>query len=690
MKFSFEWLKSLLDFKINPQEIGELLTLNLAETDLIKRGNRVVLDIDLLPDRIGDCGSHLGIAKEIALLKEKKFEWPQAKVKEKPKKAKDYLEVKIKTKNCQRYVARVMFNVKVKESPLWLKKRLEDCGLRPINNIVDASNYIMLLTGQPLHVFDFDKIDPENTKKKIIVRQANKNEKITTLEEKEYLLSEEIMVIASSKEALAIAGIKGGKKAEIDKNTKNIVLESANFEAFSIRKASQKLNLKTDASYRFEHKVPIELSSYAIDLLANLIQDLAGGEILKGKIDVLLKTNQKAKRIILVEWEKINKFLGIPIKKERVINILKGLDFKILKNTEKCLLLEQPFLRNFNYQEEVIGEVARIIGFNNFPSLPPEESLKLPLENENWIFKNNLKNWLKGFSLEEVYNYSFISKKEGSLWSSKERELIELQNPLSENFYYLRPTLLFNFLKNTKDNFRFFDKVRLFEVGKIYYKNKDKNKDKNKSLKDSPFLEKEVFSGTLALKEKNNKELFYEAKGIIETLFEKLGILKEDYRFTEINNENYKNLLEKGAEIQDEKGNFLGVIGEAKEEIKKLYDLKEKEIVFWEIEIEPLKELSIKEIEFKPLPLYPAIIRDISFLVKTNILVDNILSAIQKSGVQYLEDVDLFDVYEKDNEKSLSFHLVFRSSEKTLTSEEVDREMEKIFEALKKIGAKIR
>jgi len=682
MKFSFEWLKSVLKFDLNPKEIQEILTLNLAETTLLKRGTRLILEIELLPDRIRNCSSHLGLAKEIALLKGKKFSWPAVKVKEVKTKTKDYLNIKIQTKNCNRYVSRVIFNVKVKESPKWLKERLKDCGLRSINNIVDASNYVMLLTGQPLHVFDFDKIEGQEKKKEIIVRQGKNNEKITTLEGKEYLLNEEVMVISSLKDALAIAGIKGGKKAEVDQNTKNIILESAHFEGSAIRKASRLISLKTDASYRFEHNLPLELSNYAIDLLANLIQELAGGEILKGKIDVFKKNGKKEKKLIVLEWQKINKFLGVNLDKKEVLEKLRNLDFQILKKTENYLLISpnRNNYREFNYQEEVIGEIARIKGFNNFPSCPPEEILKLPEENENWRLKNELKSWLKGFNLEEVYNYSFISKGEGELFQDKTKKLISLKNPISENFYYLRPTLLFNFLKNVKDNFRFFDKVRLFEIGKIYYFEK------------SFVVEKEVFSGVLAEKEKNkSKDLFYEGKGIIETLFEKFGLLKEDYKIKEINEEGYKSFFKKGIEVLDNENNFLGVIGLIKNEIKEIYDLKSGEIVFWEIDLENFKKMIIQEIEFQPLPLYPAVIRDISFFIKKSVLIDNILFTIQNSGVKYLEDVDLFDIYEKEGEeKSLSFHLVFRSKEKTLTSEEVDQEMEKIYNSLKNIGAKIR
>jgi len=689
MKFSFEWLKSILKFNFSPQEIGEILTMNLAETEVKKNNGRWILDIDLLPDRIGDAASHLGISQEIATLTGRKFSYQlpvNSKIKktEGREKTEDYLSVEIKSKNCHRYLSRVIFGVKVKESPKWLKERLIDCGLRPINNLVDASNYVMLLTGQPLHIFDFDKLDKDFSKKKIIIRQAKNNEKIHLLDDKEYALNEEITLIADRDDPLAVAGIKGGKKAEVDDKTTRIILESANFQGTAIRKASRLLSLKTDASYRFEYNLDPELASFSLEILSAMIIELSGGKILKGKIDAWSEKPEK-KLPLLIEWFKIEKFLGIPVKKQEVIKTLTNLGFKILKTTHQYLLVFPPLLRNFTFQEEVIGEIGRVKGFNNLPALPLKQEILVPQKNENWEFKFQLREWLKGLSLEEVYNYSFISKKEGFLWLDKQKTLISLENPVSDNFYYLRPSSLFNFLKNVKDNFRFEETIRLFEIGKIYYWDNGKPQ------------EKEVFSLVLAKKGKikngkdESKELFYEIKGVVESLLEKFGINKEDYSLKALNDWRGEDLLENGIELIKKNEFSIGFLGVIKRKILKFYDLENDFVVFLEIELPSLLQLVREEKDFTPLPLYPATVRDISFYIDKNVLIDEILSLIQKSGANFLEDVDLFDIYEPEGEeKSLSFHLVFRSPEKTLTSEEVDQEMKKIYAVLKNIGAKLR
>jgi len=330
MKFSYNWLKDLLKFKESPQKLADILTMYFAETTVKHSGKRPVLDVELLSNQVAEASGHLGLAREIGAILGKRFLYPEINLKEKNIPAKNLLNIEIKSPNCNYYLARLLQRVKVKESPKWLKDALADCGVRSINNIVDAANYVMLETGQPLHVFDFDKIcnkSIKGNKKEIIVRQAKKNEKITTLEGETYDLDESIMLIADSKNTLALAGIKGGKIAEISKNTTNIILESANFNGVNIRLTSKKLNLRTDASWRFEHNIPLELADYAINCLAKLIQELAGGDILKGKAGQRISKEEKI--VIPIKWENWEKFLGWPIKKREVIRCLSLLGFSI-------------------------------------------------------------------------------------------------------------------------------------------------------------------------------------------------------------------------------------------------------------------------------------------------------------------------------------------------------------------------
>jgi phenylalanyl-tRNA synthetase beta chain len=679
MKFSYSWLKDLIKFKESPEKLAELLTLYLAETKVAFRQKRVIFDVDLLPNRVADASGHLGLAREISAILGKKFNYPQPKLKEEKQTTKSWIKVTIKSPYCRRYLARTIWHVKVKSSPQWLKERLEDCGLRPINNIVDAANYVMLLTGQPLHVFDFQKIAFNKDKKKeIIIRQAKKGEQIITLERQPYKLKKSNLLICDQEKPIALAGIKGGLIAEVDKDTHFIILESANFDGANIHLTSKELGLKTDASWRFEHRLDPDLAAYAVDILAWFIQRVAGGEILKSKIDVLNHSSRKI--VIPINFAGWEKFLGWPISKREIIKKLKLLGFSLVER-KTYLLVKPPLYRNdIENREDVIGEVARLQGFNQTPSLSPKEEVALPAKNEFWEFKEKIKDWLKAYHLEEVYNYSLISQKEREIlaknWQDK---LIALANPLSNLYCYLRPTLLFNFLKNIKDDFRFTDKIRFFEIGTIYHWG---TKEK----------EETVFGGILARKEKILKQpLFYEAKGIIEGLLTDLGIDENDYSIKPVERTEYSSILEKGMALYV-KNQLLGVIGLPQKKFLKKYDV-EGEIVFWEIKLLVLLALEQAEREYEPLPQYPAAIRDISFIIKKDILIDQISKTIQESA-SYLEDADLFDIYEGKNlslgKQSLSFHLIFRSSEKTLKAEEVDKEMKKIYQALKKIGAEIR
>lgn len=681
MRFSYNLLKTYFPLKESPEKLAELLTMHLAETKVIYLKKRPVLEVDLLPNRISDCAGHFGLLREIAAILGKKFNYPEVKIKEINYKTKDWVEIKIKSNFCRRYQMRSIWWVKVKESPLWLKNILEDCGLRPINNVVDAVNYVMLLTGQPLHVFDFQKVAFNNfkpPKKEIIIRQAKRGEKILTLDNKTFELSDNNLVIADKEKILALAGIKGAKFPEVDKNTRLVLIESANFAPENIRKTSVQCNLKTDASFRFEHNLDMNLTDYSLDLAAVMIQKLAGGKILKGKIDKRNFSSKKKK--ITIELPEFEKFSGLSLPLSQIkkyLNLL-GFNFKFINNK---LEITPPLYRtDILVKEDVIGEVLRLYGLNKISSRPPAEILVFKKENELWLAKNRLKDLMRSYNLFETYNYSFISYKEAKLLGENFKDqLIKVANPTSELFEFLRPTLLLNFLRNIRDNFRFEDKVGFFEINNVYIKKKNQPQ------------EELVFGGVLAQKIED-KNIFFEAKGILESIFSRLGI-KGRYLFKDLDKNNcYFNLFERGGEILLNK-NSLGVIGYVNKDLLKYYDIKGK-VVFWEVKFLPLKDFILTDKTFVPLWKYPPVRRDLSFIVEKTISVEKILTLMKESQTQYLKEIELFDVYTGknigENVKSLSFHLTFQSPNKTLTSLEVDKEMEKIKQNLKKINAQIR
>ncbi len=683
LRFSYNLLKKNLEFKESPEKLAELLTMHLAETKVNYYQKRPILEIDLLPNRVSDCSGHFGLLKEIAATLGKNFTFPVVKVKENKQMplVKDWVEVKIEDISCRRYEMKAIWWLKVKESPSWLKRILKECGLRPINNVVDAVNYTMLLTGQPLHVFDFQKVAFNNKKppkKEIIIRLARKRERILTLDNRFYDLKNNQLLITDSEKILALAGIKGGKFAEVDKETKMVLIESANFSPESIRKTSQELNLKTDASYRFEHNLSRDLTDYSLDLATNLIQKLAGGRILRGKIDKeIVKSPRKE---IFISFNAFNNLAGFKISQKLIKRNLSLLGFNFKQKKNGILVLISSLRTDIFVKEDVIGEVLRLIGFNSILSKPPKAELIFKKGDEKWLIRNKLKDIIKSFNLYETYNYSFVSKKEvESILNNRKNCIIEVLNPVSELFAFLRPTFALNFLKNIKDNSRFEDKFGLFEINNIYFK-------ENNNLK-----EELVFAGVIsAAKEKN---LLFEAKGIIESTFSRLKIENGKYSFKNFSKNNkYSAILEKGGEIILEKEQ-IGVVGYFKNELLKKYDI-DGQVAFWEIKVQSLKKFILKDVVFSPLLKYPLIKRDLSLIVKEDVSIAKVISTIKSLPLKYLKEIDLFDVYTGENigkeEKSLAFHLTFYSLKKTLTSEEVDREMEKIIRKLKTINAVIR
>jgi len=662
MVFSYNWLQSFFKKKLpKPEKLAEILTMASFEVSKVeKRGNDFLLDIDVLPNRAPDCFSHFGIARECAALLNYKIQTPSAKLKEdKNKRARDLIKIEVKDKvACLRYSARVISEVKVGSSPKWLKERLEICGLQSINNIVDFANYTMLETGQPLHAFDAEKIAGG----KITVRFARKGEKISALDGKKYELDNNILLIADRKEPLAIAGIKGGKKAEIDKNTKIIVLESANFNPIVISKSSKKLNLRTDASLRFEHGIDPNLTESAINRVASLIAEIAKGKVAKGLIDFYPKKVLPQK--IKLDLKYVDSLIGAKISEKEIKNILERLGFKNKKIKTQLIEVTVPTLRlDVSLPEDLIEEIARIHGYKNVVLISPIATLIPPVKNLEIFWEDMTKNILKDMGFSEVYNYSFISKKENDIFNFK--NLIELENPLSSDYQYLRPSLIPNLLKNVSKNQKIVGEIKIFELGKIFRKAGEKR----------------------MLTVLMNGDRFFEAKGTIDLLFNKLGIAKVWYDEFEATPEESKTSLwvqKRCAEIKVNQEE-LGFLGEISPKILEKFKIVGK-VVSFDLDFEKLSRLSSEEHEFRPISSYPAAIQDIAVLVPGDVLVDEILNKIQIAGGKLVRDVDLFDIYEgeelPEGKKNLAFHIIYQAEDRTLSSDEINKIHKKIISSL--------
>lgn len=646
----------------------------------------VVFEIDILPNRAPDLLSHFGVAREVAALTGAKLKNIEIITKENNYlRAADFIEIKVQDKNlCSRYVARVIDNVKIGESPLALKSRLIASGVRPINNVVDITNYVMLELGQPLHAFDFQKLEGKS-KKKIIVRRAKRGEAIFTLDGKKRELTPETLVIADEKRGMAIAGIMGGRNSEITVRTKRIILESANFNPINIRKSSKALNLKTEASIRFEKGLDQNLAEKAIDRAAYLIEKIAKGNALSGKIDVYPRKAFPKKLVLDISY--INKFLGIQIPEKEIVDILERLSFKIKRAKKGFLNVEAPFFRlDINIPEELIEEIARIYGYDRIEATPPREGLTAEIPNEYFGLRRNIKSILKNLSFSEIYNYSFQKENLLKKVGFKEKNHLEVLNPIDQEMRFLRASILPGLFSNTKKNLRNFESFRIFEIGKVFLA---------RGLDKMP-LEKYILGGVLVGK----SESFYTTKGIVEELFKELGInfSARNLRFVS------KDLKEpyfgvnfwhpgKAAEVIFGR-NRVGVFGVFHPELINKLEIN-KELFGFSFDLDLLLKIEKSREMFKPLPKYPEARRDLSIVVGKEITAEKTSETIKKAGNNFVKNIDLFDMYESEKigkgKKSLAFHISYMSESRTLSDSEVNEIEKKVENSLeKKLKAEIR
>ncbi len=646
MKFSYDWLQSFFVKKLpSPIKLADLLTLYSFEAS----SNKEVLDLDILPNRGPDCFSHIGVAREIAAILNIKFQIPSLDI-AKSKKPKDFVSIEIKAKSaCSRYVIRTISGVKISPSPKWMQERLKLCGLRPINNIVDAANYVMLETGQPLHVFDAEKI----AGKKIIVRFAKKGEKIITLDGQKFDLDPSILVIADDSGPIAIAGIKGGKNPEVSKETKIIVIESANFDPKIIRAGSKKLVLKTDASLRFEHGIDPNLAEFASNRLAYVIQKVAGGKASKSLIDFYPK--KAFPKIIKLDLSYVNNLLGVKISEKEIKNILERLNFKSSKIGSSLKVNIPTFRLDLSLQEDLIEEIGRIYGYENILPKLPFGSLIPAKRNLKVFWRGVIKNILKEAGFSEIYNYSFISKKDASIFKINP---IEVKNPTSSEFQYLRPSLVCNLLKNVKKSRN--KEIKIFELGNIF-----------------GTTEKTTLAGIVS-----GDNAFFMLKGIIDTLLRSLAITDFYY------NSYLKDIAfwnsKRSAEIKIGKEK-IGLLGGISSSILRSFEISENVSAF-ELDFEKLHKFCSEEHEYMPISKYPAAIRDLAILVPKKVKTVEVLNTINTIGGILVRDVDLFDVYEGKEvpfgKKNFAFRIIYQAEDRTLKTDEIDKIHQKIIKVL--------
>ncbi|MFC1615697.1 phenylalanine--tRNA ligase subunit beta [Patescibacteria group bacterium] len=624
-----------------------------------------------------DLWGHYGIAREIAAITDQKLKKYEPKVKI-PSKGESPV-IKIENKRlCPRYCGLIIKDIKVEQSPEWLKRRLIATGHGTHNNIVDVTNYILTELGQPMHAFDKTLI-----KKEIIVRNAEKNEKIKTLEGKIIKLTEENLVIADAEKPVAVAGVIGGEHSGINEKTTEIILESANFHAANVRRTSTQHGIRTDSVQRFEKSLDPHMTDLAIKKAAELILELCPNAKIAGPITDINHIEEKDRKVDL-NIEKTQSKIGIKISANQIKKILESLEFMVSKKNDKTFTVTIPTFRatkDVEIQDDLIEEVARLYGYDNIPTTLPTLPTRLPLENNERFKKHRARELFSyGLGFNEVSNYSFYGADDLKKSGIDESEHLKILNYLSEEQSHLRISLIPNLLRNIELNIKYFDEFKLYEIGHTY-----------KELEGFMPLEEKEIAGVVVSKEKNHQN-FYEVKGVIETFFRKFGI-KNLKTVNEVRNTPYAH-PGKSISYLETNGDTIGRAFMLHPAIQKNYELENLNIAIFEINFTEALKLEDHEKSFNEIPKFPKIDIDISVVIDREIEVNKIKSAIKQADQKLISNISLFDIYEGENieagKKAVAYQVELQAPDRTLTDEEMAEIQGKIFKNLEKLGGTIR
>jgi len=681
MKISYNWLKDYIDLNIPPEELGKVLTMaGLPMESIQKFSDDHVLELEVTANR-PDWLSMVGVAREIAAITGKKFKVPLSSVpRSSSEKGKGIISIKVEDKKlCPRYTARTIRDVRVGESPAKLKARLEAMELRPVNNIVDITNFCLFETGEPMHAFDLDKIEGQS----IVVRRARKGEKIVTIDGVERTLDDSVLVIADSARSIAIAGVMGGLNTEVTASTKNILLEAAYFDPISIRRTSRKLGISTESSYRFERKVDLANIVYASDRASGIISETAGGSI-EGFNDI--GDRPASKESVSLKYSHLDKIAGVKIAPSKVKKILASLGLRARASSKDGATFEIPSFRyDLNYEIDLIEEVLRIYGYDMIPNTIPEvveQPARMP---HDMIIEKKIRTSLTGLGLDEVITYSLLSRRLLQTAGIPEEGIVEIQNPLSSEQEAMRPTLvvgmlnsiLWNINRKTKD-------LKLFELGKVY----------RKGLGDD-FREKEYLSIAIAGQAYSTwltgsrPASFFDLKGIVEELFLELGIEKISFRHAKAHI--FSQTACASVEID---GENVGTLGELNSRALGAFDIKEP-VYFCEVCVDSILKHVPEKKKFIEMPKYPSVFRDISIIVGKEVPHFDLMSSIRSAAGAILKDIKLIDRYAgrqiPEGKVGLTYRLEYQDLKKTLEDKDVLDVHAKVLRELgEKLGAKLR
>lgn len=645
--------------------------------------NDVIFEIAITPNR-PDALSHIGVARDLAAIFNRELKMPEIKLDEKGDNISSLASVEVEDiKNCPRYVAKVVTGVQIKESPQWLKKKLENIGLRPINNIVDITNFILHEIGQPLHAFDLDRLND----KKIVVKSTKSETRFVTLDAKERKLPSNTLMICDGKKEVAIAGVMGGENSEITSSTKNILIESAYFNPSSIRKTSKSLGLSTDASYRFERGTDPNITKFAAERAAQLISELADGKVAKGMIDVYPEVILPKE--IKLRFSRTSKILGYDIPSEKIKTILSRLGLALKVVDDDTLLISVPTFRpDIEREIDLIEEIVRINGYDNIPTVT-KINISLEEKSDDTAFDEALRQAATSLGFFEMINNPLQSEQQAKLSGNA----IRIANPLSADMEYLRTSLLPGALitvaKNIKQGVK---DLKLFEIGDVFNKNIDLE---IKNFADFSEDQKMILliTGNNNLKSWNASETksdFYHIKGYVDSFIKKISldnVLIDSY-YSSVN-EIYAYYYTKSS-----KNVVIGIGGKINSEVLKKFDIHQ-DVYCFEFDLTLIRLLEFKPKHYKEPLKYPKVVRDFAFIFDKTVRYLDVKNFILNKSSDLLKDVKVFDIFENEalgiDKKSIAFTLEFFDENRTLTEDEVEKDFSNLIKLIsKEFNAKLR
>lgn len=681
MKFSYNWLKGLADFKESPAQLAELLNLCSFEVEGAEKiGRDWVLDVKIPTNRISDAGNHWGLAREIAAIlgKNPKYETRN------PKQATSYqlqatssIRIKISTPDlCPRYTAKVMEIKALGRSPKWLRERLLTCGLRPIDAVVDITNYVMLETGQPLHAFDLEKIQGE----KMTIRESRKGEELVTLDGVKHVLPQGTIVIEDTNRLIDLAGIMGGENSAVSHGTKKIFLQAATFDPVRIYKTSHALNFSSAASKLYAAGLDPNQTYAGLTRAAELLEK-SGAKRVEPPMDIYPKKVAPANILFRIKYA--NSVIGRELAPIFYKTVFERLGLGVEKHGDDFLVEAPTVRRDLQIEEDLIEEAVRMFGYEKISGKLPEVLLSPGQRNNEAWWAERTRDFLAGAGFTESLLYEFTGDEELARFGMGPAEAIPLENPMNPETKYLVPRTLIKYLSSAAENSRNFDTIKLFGIAT--------------SFSGPKLNERRDLVLALAQKNTSGEEEFYELKGVVDGLLEKMGI--SDHWYDEARDKRQgikdKSIFHPYRNAEIKIGNEkIGNLGEIHPVI--LENVKSKaRIVAAEIDLGKLWKAATAESEYRPIGKYPAIVRDIAVVVPANIRTENVLDIIENIGGKLLTDTDLFDYFQDEEmreaeEKSLAFRLVFQSPDRTLKDEEITKLVNKITKALEQKGWEVR